>query len=422
MLEGWAAMAPGGIVRPSRAIGSPARQRQHARRGWRACCLCLVAALLVATVPRTATTAMTAPSAWTPTGSMTTPRAAHTATLLPGGMVLVAGGCKVFPCQYGPLASAELYDPATGTWRATGSMVTARYGDTATRLPSGQVLFAGGCPDYYCSNALSSAELYDPATGVFTLTGSMTSAREGQTAVLLRNGTVLVAGGATGQYGQNLASAEIYNPATGTWQPTGSMSTARLGQAMVLLPDGKVLVAGGVAQLLGIFALASAEVYDPGTGTWSATGKLRAARSVPSMMLLPTGKVLVAGGEYCCPDGLPGSRASAELYDPATGAWSFTGAMASGRVANVAVLLANGQALVAGGTTSQIFGTPVLASAEMYLPHAGVWIPAGTMTAPRMNDAAVVLNNGRVLVMGGIDACTAQGVCTDLASAELYTP
>lgn len=353
---------------------------------------------------------------------MTTPRAAHTATLLPGGMVLVAGGCKVFPCQYGPLANTELYNPATGTWRATGSMVTARYGDTATRLPSGQVLFAGGCPDYYCSNALSSAELYNPATGMFTLTGSMATAREGQTAVLLRNGTVLVAGGATGQYGQNLASAEIYNPATGTWQPTGSMSTARLGQAMTLLPDGKVLVAGGVAQVLGIFALASAEVYDPGTGTWSATGKMRAARSVPSMLPLPTGKVLVAGGEYCCPGGLLGSRASAELYDSATGAWSFTGAMASGRVGNAAVLLANGQVLVAGGTTSQIFGTPVLASAEAYLPRVGLWVPAGTMTAPRMYDTAVVLDSGQVLVTGGVTACTHQGVCTDLASAELYTP
>ena len=159
-----------------------------------------------------------APFEFEDTGNLVTARFFHTATLLPNGKVLVAGGLH----DGSTLASAELYDPASGTWTATGSLATARDHHTATLLPNGKVLVAGG---FDGSVALASAELYDPASGTWTATGSLATARYGHTATLLPNGKVLVAGGLTDS--GSLASAELYDPASGTWTATGSLATAR---------------------------------------------------------------------------------------------------------------------------------------------------------------------------------------------------
>src|ERR1041385_641288 len=174
---------------------------------------------------------------WAATGSLGTARTLHTATLLPNGKVLVAGGNN----YSGILGSAELYDPASGTWAATGSLGTARVFHTATLLPSGKVLVAGGA---HSSGYLSSAELYDPGTGTWAATGSLGTAREFHTATLLPSGKVLVAGGG-GTDGLPLPSAELYDPASGTWTTTGSLATGRFLHTETLLPNGKVLVTGG---------------------------------------------------------------------------------------------------------------------------------------------------------------------------------
>jgi len=238
---------------------------------------------------------------WFVTGSLATGRyfdtRQRTLTVLPGGKVLVAGG--VPSVGYGSLSSAELYDPATGLWSATGSLTTARELHTATLLPNGKVLVAGGVgpPGY-----LASAELYDPATGTWSPTGSLATSRgDDPTATLLPNGKVLVAGGFYSTY---LASAELYDPATGTWTATGSLATARQDQTATLLPSGKVLVAGGYNG--GV--LASAELYDPATGLWTTTGSLVNASFAADATVLPNGKVLVTGGAYA---------SGAEIYDPA---------------------------------------------------------------------------------------------------------
>jgi hypothetical protein len=244
---------------------------------------------------------------------MTTARIVQTATLLNNGTVLVAGGGQ----GSGILSSAELFDPTTGTFSATGTMSANRNESTATLLTNGKVLVAGGFhvdPTGFQS-MLASAELYDPTMGTFSPTGSMSTARVQFTATLLKTGKVLVVGGngiIVGSHGSsgNLATAELYDPATGSFSATGSMSTARSGHTATLLNDGEVLVAGG-----GNY-VATAELYDPTTGTFSAASNMVSGRFLQTATLLDTGKVLVAGGLSSGTTAL----ASTELYDvPAVG-------------------------------------------------------------------------------------------------------
>ena len=178
---------------------------------------------------------------WSNTGSLNKARYSHTATLLPNGKVLVAGG-DVFDGN-----TAEVYDPATGTWSGTGNLNSARSFHTATLLPNGKVLVAAGCRTgmFGVCNPKTSAELYDPATGTWSNTGNLNVARDASsTATMLRNGKVLVAGYLNDDIGVT-DSAELYDPATGLWSNTGNLKMARGRHSATLLPDGKVLVSAG---------------------------------------------------------------------------------------------------------------------------------------------------------------------------------
>jgi len=349
-----------------------------------------------------------APS-WTTTGSMGTPRDGHTATLLPDGRVLATGG---YDDGVSALASAELYDPDTRTWTSTGRMAFARGGHTATLLRDGQVLVAGCAVEPGGGGTVvASAELYDPASGTWTATGDMTEPRcLDFTATLLSDGRVLVAGGLDRDI---VATAELYDPSTGTWTATASMTTPRYDHTATLLLDGTVLVAGGADHGGGgCCYLATAELYDPARGTWAATGNMGTLHGGDPATLLLDGTVLVAGFESfevydpakgswalagvpaANPAGrgpltlLPDARVlavapvvdgyaavgmSTGLYDPGTGSWTAAGNGGAGRYAGYSVtLLRDGQVLVAGGiSNAQDVVGRYLASADLYDPGTG---------------------------------------------------
>ncbi|MGA8313751.1 MAG: kelch repeat-containing protein [Terriglobales bacterium] len=291
------------------------------------------------------------------TANMKVTRVFHTATLLSNGKVLVAGGHD---------ASAELYDPTTATFAATGSMSVGRSAHTATLLANGKVLIAGG---QNLSGTLATTELYDPSGGTFTATGAMAAARAWHTATLLANGNVLIAGGSNSV--GDLATAELYDPTTGSFSATGSMVSKRAFQVATLLSSGNVLVTGGSA---GSGLLSSAEVYDAVAGSFRATGDMIAARDSHIAVLLANGTVLVAGGSSdFAPDGstlVPGdnSAVTAELYNPGSGTFTQTGSMVAARAFPAGVLLQDGRVLVSGGSDclAVIVCDSSVDSAELY--------------------------------------------------------
>ena len=327
---------------------------------------------------------------FTDTSSMSTTRSYHSASLLQNGRVLVAGG------QNGTdLASADLYDPASKTFTATGAMTVPRWYHTSTLLPNGKVLITGGNNfSAYPTSALVSAELYDPSTGTFTSTGSMTSPRWHHTATLLANGKVLIVGGDIGLSVPNitfLSSAELYDPATGVFTSTGPMSTTRFCHTATLLPNGKVLVVGGQVGT-GSSGL-SAEVYDPVTGLFTATGPTTSGRCFHTATLLSNGKVLIAGGIS--------TSGPADIYDPASGTFTPTTSMiTAGRYYHAATLLENGEVLITGGW---IGSGKALTTTELFNPVTGTFTATGSMNSARLVHTAVLLPNGKVIVAGGMD-------------------
>ena len=376
---------------------------------------------------------------WEVTGRMTEPRYDHSLTLLRDGRVLAAGGRTQAPAPLVIFNTAEIYDPVTEQWTPTGSMNDHRFQHTATLLSDGRVLVAGGfggTPVGSGANAqpvVDTAEIYDPATGQWTRTGNLNVRRALHTAERLPDGRVLVAGGrtcdqpppATCNFQFVTNTAEVYDPATGRWTLTGSMSAPRHTTASVVLPDGRVLVPAGFQ---GTGAPSNGgDVYNPATGTWGPISPLNVARSRQGAMLLPDGRVMVALG-------FPATQTT-EIYNPATNSWTFAAPLpgfpsrfnfAYAVLPNGKVLLASGQTFPPGGITRR---------SDVYDPTTDQWLPGGEMndvhaTSSSLSNSyeAVVLsasttsyvadpyvcgrNCGKVLVAG----------YNQTGTSELYTP
>lgn len=279
--------------------------------------------------------------------------------------------------------------PPTGAgWAPAGSMQTPRYDHTATLLSTGRVLVAGG--EGARGSALASCELFDPATGTWAPTGDMVMASREHVASLLRDGRVLL----ISLMGEGV---ELYDPTSARWSTAAQLLTPRTSFAVTVLLDGRVLVTGGQAtESTDVGALASAEVFDPATETWDTVEPMRGARWDHAATLLADGRVLVTGGRRSSTAGSAPALASAELFDPQTGAWSEATSMAGPRARHVALLLDDGTVLVASGgdLLSEV-------PDERFDPATGTWQPTGA-TAPFAVRAAVRLSDGRVLLIGGL--------------------
>lgn len=321
-------------------------------------------------------------------GRMTTLRSGHTATLLADGTVLLAGGMERAEGDEVNTDTAELFDPHTNTCRPVSRMHTPRSGHTATLLPDGDVLIAGG---FDHGVMLDTVELYHPASATFTLSAHMNARRSGHTATLLRDGRVLIAGG-----NYNLAnvhnSTELYDSAQRSFTPAGPMTTPRVMHSATLLADGAVLLAGGSARFRSD-VLASAELFNPATNTSSPTSSMRFRRTKHAALLLPNGQVLIAGGTDDASE-LTGAQTSAELYNPISHTFTLTGSMTAARFKNplCAALLAGGQILVSGGSRY----------VEIYDPQAGRFTTAnGRLDNAWLYPTTTPLTDGRVLITGG---------------------
>jgi hypothetical protein len=327
---------------------------------------------------------------WTATGTMNVARRDHTATLLQDGRVLIAGWFT---------QAAELYDPAAGSFTLTGNTAYVHgQGATATRLADGTVLLVGG------NGESKGSEIYAPQGGAFAAGPATSADREYHTATLLADGRVLLAGG-QGPGPQTHAAAELFVPSSGSFVPTGSLIDHRSGHGAVALPDGRVLIVGGTQTTTPGFGivLRSAEIYDPASGTFSATGSTRRAYASPLLASLTDGTVLVMGDLFAD---------TAEVYDPTTGAFTPLVSVARRHVWGTASRMREGLVLIAGG--AKAIGPTLADTAALYYPTSRAFAPAGVLNAARQEHTATALSDGRVLVTGGWNN-------SELASAELYS-
>ncbi len=330
---------------------------------------------------------------WYNTGSLLIPRAYHKSVELPNGKILVIGGARhIIGIGDFYLSSCEIYDPATGDWALTDSLNTGRYFHTATLLQNGKVLVAGGA--FAVGNMfyqLKSCELYDPPTGHWSIAASMNVQRSGHTATLLPNGKVLVAGGNYSISSTTdifLKSCELYDPQTDQWSFTDSMAFPRSQHSASILPNGNVLVVSGHYAIAypDIIYLRSCEVFDWQTEIWSAIDSLPMPQSGNQSVLLNNGNVLAVGGEY--------NLKSCELYNTTDMKWSSTDSLNVGRYRHTVTLLPDSKVLVIGsqGLSRQC---------EIYDPMTEKWSLTDSLQYDVNSHSAILLSNGKVLLSGG---------------------
>lgn len=322
---------------------------------------------------------------WRSSATLAQARQWHTSTVLKDGRVLVAGGTGA---SAQALATAELYDPSTGTWTSLPSMNTARFsGHRATLLSSGKVLVTGGMVS--STAATNAAEIFDPATMKWTAVANIaTSARAWHEATLLLDGTVLLSAGMSSSTVYTSTTA-IYDPVADTWTSAGALANSRAYHAAVLLPSGKVMLAGNY------FGDARVEIYDPVAKTFSSGGNMTRARNTPTATLLGDGRVLIYSSTVATGLG------TAEIYNPTTQTSALVATPPVARYHHTATLLPSGKVLIAGGVVSGGSAGGASGSSEVYDPATGLWSMGGSLAGSRSRHAASLLATGEVLLTGG---------------------
>lgn len=335
---------------------------------------------------------------WQPTGRMDAIHAAHSATLLADGTVLVAGGDG----GSSPTADAELYNPNRHTWTTVAPMASDRGRHTATLLKDGRVLVVGG---YDGHDRLVEPELYLPDTRAWAPAQPLHLNRSRHTATLLQDGRVLVAGGSDRD--SATATTELYLPATGQWQSGPAMNQARLDHVAALLTDGRVLVAGGASRASNPdLALDTAELFDPATGRWTPIPPMGTVRASAFAARLPSGEVVIAGG-FDYPGGFTVPTNTISLFNPATSQWADGPPMIAARGRSSGAVLAGGGLLMAGGFNSrQTFRSD--ATAEIWVPGTSRWTLLPLLGVRRIDATVTALPDGDALVAGGFREATAQ--------------
>lgn len=339
---------------------------------------------------------------WSPVGDMIVARFIFASSLLQNGKVLACGGVT---SGYITTETTEIFDPSTEVWSEAAMMSVPRTRHTATVLSNGKVLVAGGRSSDP-GHSLSSTEIYDPQNDVWTPVGNMNHARDNHTATLLKDGRVLVTGG-VGIQSQSLQSvveksAEIYDPQTGKWDLVEPMSNARYHHGSTLMQNGRVLVTGGNNPGPHCLVTATTEEFDPQTGRWKNLNPMSTPRKLHGALMLTDGSMIVVGGITLPVSGVPVAcnsfTSSAEIFDPAIKRWKNIGSLTVARNPTWAsILLNNGSVMVAGGfDKEQIFAT-----AEIYDPVSGAWSLVTPMHQKRRAHTLTLLADGRVLTAGG---------------------
>lgn len=340
---------------------------------------------------------------WEAAPALSAIRGTATATVLDDGTVVVAGG----GVGQIPVPATELFSAADPQWQPSGDLNVARRGHSAALLDDGRILVSGGIAE---GELLPSAEIYDPGSGEWSLVAPMAQARLGHTLTALGNGRVLATGGtavdaaggtAAGQTVRPTEAAEVFDPATGTWTATSEpMSSARFEHTATLLGDGRVLLVGGQgAAVEGISGpLQTTELYDPAIDAFVRSTDLSEPRANHTATLLDNGGVLITGGT----GGPAGDRslATAELFDAGAARWDQVAPMTNARTGHTATLLADGRVLVAAGETIGRSRRSI-DSSEVFNPDEQSWRSGGTLPCPRSEQAAALLSDGSVIVVAG---------------------
>ena len=366
------------------------------------------------------------------TGPLQHARYHHTATLLPDGKVLIAGGLDIKGLGIG---NGEVYNPSSDTWSMTGVMIAPRGNYDSTLLADGRVLVVAGRRNELRNSG--SIEAYDPSTNQWNWLTADARTRRAHKIALLPDGRILISGGvlhrsgigrpvdSSGAQGPGegkiipdkveTTSVGLFDIVTGKTIEAALLTHARKGHESLLLPDGRVLIIGGLTDETvdgpDIDSLNSTEIYDLESDSWSLGAVMAQGRGLHTATTLPDGKILVTGGVNTARQPLN----SAELYDPTTDSWSPAASMSQARDGHTGTLLSDGRVFVVGGNGTS--GGLSLTSAEIYDPSSNSWSSAGIMLEGRSHHTAVQLNDGKVLIAGGL-----LGSENPLSTVDFYSP